>query len=257
MSRIMWGVLGLAAALCSLSGANATSSEEARIPLDDANQIWVQRTDGTWIHWISSAPGFVNRDFVDRYVADLSATTAPLPSGPVEIGWWVFEDHGVNGAGDLVSTVTLTDDRETTDPYERRWGPNRYRLYVILRFACTGSQLSVAVGFDQDQSGEPRRLEPRHASGRGGQIAVWIWAQSRDGDTGRHLDHRNRWWDLTRDYRWAYAPDPMAVVEHLRGQDSMWISADEHKPFEAYSGSLPVRGFAEATSRLSCLGGQS
>ena len=250
MHRVVWGVLGLVAALCSLSGANATSSEEARIPLDDTAQIWVQHHDGAWMHWISGAPDFVNRPFLDVY--ETTAPQASLPTAPVTHDWWTIEDNRAILAHDAPPVRA-----------EGSIGASRARDSFILIVGCA-PDLDVRLGFDQNGA-RPRQLRPdAYEIVRWNTIAGGRFA----GQKTPVLEHRpnqvsadirvdgeefGSWWRLTPDYRWAIAPNPAELVEAMRGGLELAVEADEQSAYTA-QGYAPLAGSDDVLARLPCVG---
>lgn len=230
-------LLLLVGTIAASSIAEANRSREASIPLDDVAAVWVKQHDGTWQHWITGAPDFVNREFAERYVREV-APQPTVATGPVEIGWWLVEHVGD------VTTATLLEDRTSSGR----------RHAMILRLTCTGQALSLAVGFDQNSRGVPRMMDPELFDGlsgrrRGGQIKLTFEVKV---DGHRKEPYIHDWWDLTRDYRWAHAPEPSEVVDYMRGGDSLVVHTNELTGFAGYA-EPSLRGVDDVLEALPCV----
>lgn len=247
----------------------------AVIRLDEAGAIWVKQHDDSWLSWINGAPDFVNREFNDRYVSVLldgppgdgafgpsptpTATPTPTPTpeptpppraATVEIGWWVLEL-----AEDGDDTAIVRSERFHGSSVNRE----------TLRLACRDGTFSVSTMIDRD--GEPWLLRnPRNPNGistlnemglppaQAGQILVRIYI---DGAP----DLTYAWWNIAPGYLWAFAPDPHAFVDSLRGAHSLGIGlslnsrSDRPWPhnFPPSAGELPVAGIDDVLARMSCL----
>ena len=102
-------------------------SNEAIIPLDDADYIWVRGQDGSSLAWVNGAPEFVNRRFIEHYIlheaaAPPAATPTPSPTPdqrtlrfPSSNGYWVtvvLEQQGGVWRGVSASPSFGEDDLE-------------------------------------------------------------------------------------------------------------------------------------------------
>ena len=254
MSRIMWGVLGLVAAL-SLSGSSA-ETPRAVIHFDEVAAIYVREHDGSWTSWIGGAPAIVNHRFLECYAGDTAT------SQPEQVGWWTVGD----GEAALVAADL--------------GGPSRARdrAAFVLRLTCSDGIPSVAVGFDQSDSMTPRVLRPSISAalhpktierlgvpviGLAGQIFVETWADRGNysgysGTVPRSELQRGSWWTVSPDYRWAHAPDPAAFVAFLSERSSVQLVAHETPRGHSDSewtwarGEAPLTGIDSVLARLGC-----
>ena len=227
----------LGTSLVALGARIEATPNEATIPLDDVAAVWVKQHDDSWLYWIAGAPDFVNRPFAEQYAAQV--VPAPVSAtGPVTIGWWRVESD------DNVTTATLVDDRTS--------GGRRHAM--TLHLVCEGQQISVAIGFDQNNRGVPREIDPdlydgRTGKRRGGQVYLTFEVKV-SGE--RREPYIRGWWDLTPDYRWAHAPEPTAVIDYLRGGDSLVVHTRELTGFAGFA-EPPLRGVDEALDALPCV----